>query len=102
MRTTSILLTIALLIPVIGNLLFAFQFYFMNSHRMFGKVDNAFILKSYAAPLVGHFIFIALAMILNIKQKYYENIIMCATIVGSYILFVLLNFGSNFLFNWLR
>jgi len=102
MRTTSILLTIALLIPVIGNLFFAFQYYLLSSHRMLGQPGSTFMFRSYAAPLLGDFIFIVLALILNVKQKYYENSIMCATRVGAYILFMILNFASNFLFNWLK
>ena len=102
MRTYSILLTIALLIPIIGNMLFAFEFYYLNSHREFGHVDNVFILRSYATPLVGDFVFIAVALVLNFKRKYYENCIMCITIVSTYIMFLILNYGINFLFNWLR
>lgn len=102
MRTTSILLTISLLIPVIGNVFFALQYYFINSHRTFGQVSNSFVLRSYAAPLIGDFIFIVIALVLNVRRKYYENSIMCTTRVGAYILFMLLNFGSNFLFTWLK
>jgi len=64
---------------------------------MFGHFSSALMLRSYAAPLVGDFIFIVIALVLNFKQKYYENSIMCATRVGAYILFIMLNFASNFL-----
>lgn len=100
MRTYSILLTLALLIPIVGNALFALQFYYINNHREFGHVGNEFILRSYAPPIVGDLIFIIVALILNFKQKYYENCIMCITVVLSYIMFIILNYGFNFLFTW--
>ncbi|HTK19768.1 MAG TPA: hypothetical protein VL442_09660 [Mucilaginibacter sp.] len=102
MRNYSIVATIALLIPITCNLFYALQFYYLNNHREFGHVESTFVLRSYAAPLIGNIIFVIVALILNVKRKYYENCIMCITVVAGYIMFIILNYGVNFFFQWLK
>jgi uncharacterized membrane protein (DUF106 family) len=102
MKTASIVLTVALLIPISGNLLSAYQLYIVNSHRELFHTDPIFIIRSYAPALTFNLFALIVAVILNIKQKYLTNTVMCATLTGGYIFQIILQYGFFILFTWLK
>jgi len=102
MKTPSIILTIALLIPVGGNILTAFSYYMMRSHSEFTQFDKSILIRSYAPALIFDFIVILTAIILNANRKYLINTVMCATVVGGFILHTVLFYTISALSTWLK
>jgi hypothetical protein len=102
MRTASIVLAFALLIPILGNLLSAYQYYVFNSHNQFIHQDNWFIIRSNAPGFIYLLIVVVVAIVLNTQKKYLINTVMCITVIGGYIIHTALFLSINFLFSWLK
>ncbi|AYL96622.1 hypothetical protein [Mucilaginibacter celer] len=102
MKTTSAVLTALLFIPILGCIFFAFQVYMrinITSDEQFAK----HVAFQNLLPVVVYLICLVAAIVLNVKQKYRENSIMCGTIVGVYILSVIVSSVGTFIANtWLK
>jgi|SRR6185312_15656100 len=102
MKTTSIILTIALLLPITGEILRAYQTYLFDNHLPFTMMNKATIVRMYAPSLIFNSFALILAIVLTIKKKYLINTVMCATLVSGYIISLALFWGINMVFTWLK
>jgi len=96
MKNLSIVATVLLIIPIAGILLSALQIY--NSERTFTESQFMYLnLLRFAASIFVYILFLIVAIILNAKQKYLENSVMCGTLIIAFILFYLVNIGTSVL-----
>ena len=70
--------------------------------RIFTHGHDLFFLRGFGIGLLYDIVVLIVSIVLNLKRKYYENCIICGTVVFGYILFQILNYGSIFLFQWLK
>jgi len=102
MKTVSLILTIALILPMLGTLSSTYQMYIFQNRGQFGHVvNNEFILR-LLSPIITNLIFLCIAFFLNIKRKYLENCIMCGTLLLSFVMYLVMSFGINVISQWLR
>jgi hypothetical protein len=73
----------------------------MQNKLMFSPGDNFIMWQMLSYTLIEVF-FIIVATVLNYKEKYRENSIMCGTLLVSFTFSVIINFTTTFLFNWLK
>ena len=100
MRTASIIFTLLLVIPFGWTIFSAISTYYVKVP--FGPSRDLFILRGFAIGILYDLMVLVIAIILNVKKKYYENCIICGTVVFGFILFEVLNYASIFLFQWLK
>ena len=100
MKTVSIALTLSLIIPI-GSALFRVYSYKYLEVNMFSHPSNYIVWTMFSYILIDIF-FILLAIYLNSKQKYYENSIMCGTLLASFILSLIINSANSFVYIWLK
>jgi len=101
MKTTSIVFTVLLIIPLGGIFLSALSALAVR-HPFESAEGRRFLLWSFASAAIVYFIFLIIALVLNIIRRYYENSIMCATLILGYILELVMHFGTSFLLQWSR
>jgi hypothetical protein len=101
MRNLSILLTVLLILPMVSIVFSAYNTYSFDNivtHHMV----NGFFLWQMLSPLIIDFIFLVIAIYLNFKRKFFENSIMCGTLVFSFILFFTMNICSSVVYHWIH
>jgi hypothetical protein len=101
MRTVSILLTVLLVLPIGYNLFNAYEVHLMQSRFMHSQGIDFATWRTLSFILID-VVFIIIALVLNFKEKYLENSVMCGTLLLAFIMSVILNFATSFLFNWLK
>jgi hypothetical protein len=96
MKNLSIVATVLLIIPIAGVLVAAIQVYKSESTM----TGNAFLyinMMRFALSIFVYVLFLIVALILNAKQKYLENSVMCGTLIIAFILFYLVNTAATIL-----
>lgn len=67
---------------------------------------DPFVIKAVVTgniqSIIFYVIFIVIALVLNNKEKYLENSIMCGTLLSSYIISTVLFYGNVILSQWLK
>jgi len=103
MKNLSVILTLLLIAPIGYTLFSVFEIYHVQSifMRGYGGIMRIMLLR-ILSPVLIDLGFIGIAVFLNVKMKYYENSIMCGTILLGFLVTVILNFGSLILFQWLK
>jgi hypothetical protein len=101
MKIVSAFLTLALILPIGYQVFSAYEYHVTQSRLMFSHGDSFIMWQILSYTLIDVF-FLIVAIVLNIKQKYRENSIMCGTLLVAFILSVVIHFVSTFLFNWLK
>jgi len=101
MKTLSIILTTLLILPI-GYQLFSD----LQSQLIRGPFEHSQGIDPFTWRLLSYLLidvfFLITAIVLNIKEKYLENSIMCGTLLVSSVLSVMITFADTFLFNWLK
>jgi len=101
MRNLSIVATILLIIPVGGILLSAIQIYYMERKLLSHQFLYETVFREATSILI-YLVFFVIALILNTRQKYLENSIMCGTLIISFILFYTANLLTTLLIPFLH
>jgi hypothetical protein len=101
MKIVSIFLTISLILPIGYQVFSVYEYQAMQSKLMFSHGDNFMTWEMLSYTLVDVF-FMVVAVVLNLKQMYRENSIMCGTLLVAFVLSVVIHFTSTFLYNWLK
>jgi hypothetical protein len=96
MKNLSIVATVLLIIPIAGILVSTIQVYKAESTT----TGNEFLyinMARLALSILIYVLFLIVALILNAKQKYIENSVMCGTLIIAYVLFYLIDAVANIL-----
>lgn len=101
MKNLSLILTVFLILPIGYTLFSVYEMRLMESKSIFSHPDNFMTAQMLSYKLIDIF-FIIVAVVLNAKQKYRENSIMCGTLLVSFLISVIINWGSSLLYNWFR
>lgn len=100
MKTPSIALTLSLIFPIGFTLYRVFSYKYLEDNT-FSHPSSYIVWTMLSYTLIDIF-FIGLAIYLNSKQKYYENLIMCGTLFVAFILSLIINSANSFIFIWLK
>lgn len=90
-----------LVLPVISISFSAFQVYSFQNGLMHNNYSLGFVLQ-VASQGLSYIIFLGIALYLNVKRKYYENSIMCGTLLLAFVLSLIIHYGSMFASLWLK
>ena len=101
MKTLSLILTVLLILPLGYQLFSDLQSQDMRSTFVHTQGIDPFTWRLLSFLLIDVF-FLIVAIVLNIKEKYLENTIMCGTLLVSSLLSIIISFADNLLFNWLK
>ena len=102
MKNLSLILTVLLILPIGYQLFSAYEVQIMQNRfemSRHGINYSALYMLSYVLIDV---IAIVVAVVLNAREKYVVNSVMCATLLATFILSVIITFADKFLFLWLK
>jgi hypothetical protein len=91
MKTTSTVLTILLLIPIMACAFFAFQSYERISIGFSGATIAKTVAIQQLLPIITYLVCAVISVVLIVKQKYLESSIMCGTVIAFFMLSYLIS-----------
>lgn len=101
MKTLSLILTILLILPVGYQLFSAYEAQLMRT-----RFDPSHGIDSFTWQMLSYILIditaIIVAVVLNAKEKYLVNSVMCATLLTTFLLSVIITFVDKFLLLWLK
>jgi hypothetical protein len=102
MKNLSIILTVLLILPMGYQLFSAYEFQLSQSRLPWSHhgIDLS-VIYSLSYVLID-IIAVIVAIVLNAKEKYLVNSVMCATLLVTFLLSVIISFADKFLFLWLK
>ena len=101
MKNLSTILTALLILPIGYQLFSAYEAHLMRS-RLALSHDFDYAVWQILSFILVDIIAIIVGIVLNLKGKYLVNSVMCATLLGAFLLTVMINFADRFLFLWLK
>jgi hypothetical protein len=102
MKTLSFILTILLILPIGYQLFSAYELQLMESRFPTSHHGMDYSVLYELSYVLIDIIAIIVAIVLNAKEKYMVNTVMCATLLITFLLSVIINFADKFLFLWLK
>jgi|ERR1700735_2936136 hypothetical protein len=99
MKTLSLILTVLLILPIGYQLFSAYELQLMESRFRTSHHGIDYSVLYELSYLLIDVIAIIVAIVLNAKEKYLVNAVMCATLLITFLLSVIINFADRFLFN---
>src|ERR1700744_5597255 len=97
MRNFSIILTVALIVPVC---VISFSAYSMARLDAYGS--TRILIYQLLSPIIIYAMVAIVACILNSQRKYQENCIMCGTVLSLFLISTIINVGFGLVSQWLR
>ncbi len=92
MKVLSLVLTILLVIPLLYSVFSTYESYRLQSILIHGEAAH-FMLLQLISTIIQHLLYLVVAIVLNSKQKYYANSLICGTLLVSFAVSLVFYYG---------